>query len=52
MARMHAWFDISAGVAGDMLLGSLLDAGADAAAVAAAIEAVAPGSVRLEAEQV
>ena len=49
---MHAWFDISAGVAGDMLLGSLLDAGADAAAVAAAIEAVAPGSVRLEAEQV
>lgn len=52
MAGMHAWFDISAGVAGDMLLGSLLDAGADAAAVEAAIEAVAPGSVRLETEAV
>ncbi|MFP5415399.1 MAG: LarC family nickel insertion protein [Actinomycetes bacterium] len=44
---MHAWFDISAGVAGDMLLGALLDAGADPEAVVAAVEQVAPGSIQL-----
>lgn len=49
---MQAWLDVTAGVAGDMVMGALVDAGAELDGVQAAVRAVAGDGIRLRREEV
>ena len=49
---MQAWLDVTAGVAGDMVMGALVDAGADLDGVQAAIRAVVGDGIVVRREEV
>lgn len=46
------WIDATQGASGDMLLGALLDAGADGASIAAVLDRMAPGKLHLQTRRV